>query len=588
MIKLSKNSAIVFEKRYLLRDAQGHLLETPEGLFRRVARAIAGAEVRFGGKEMAGQLEEAFYQLMTSFDFLPNSPTLMNAGTRLNQLSACFVLPVDDSLKSIFSTLKNAAIIQQSGGGTGFNFSRLRPRGDFLSRTGGEASGPVSFMKVFNAATEHVKQGGRRRGANMGILNADHPDILEFIQVKRDGVSLTNFNLSVGIQDRFMQAVDQDARWELRHPGSGKPVSAIPAREIWQQILQSAWECGDPGLIFLDEINRKNPTPGLGPINATNPCGEVPLLEWEACNLGSINLSNMVTARGGKNVINWTKIRQVVKLAIRFLDNVIEINRYPGKEIRERVLGNRKIGLGVMGWAEMLIMLKIPYDNEEAVVLGRKVMQFIQKESFGASVELARTRGVFPNWEKSIYYPNIKIRNATRTSIAPTGTISMLANTSSSIEPLFALMFNRRNILDGENLLEINRLLPDILNAQYEVTSDHDTSTLEQLIGDLPEEVKRLFPTALNIPWQYHLKHQLAFQKYTDNAVSKTINLPYSATTEDISRAYRMAWQGRAKGITVYRNRSKSGQVLYSMEEEEKYLPHISDEGLGECKVCVE
>lgn len=587
MLKLSKNSRFVLEKRFLLRDAEGRHLESPEGLFRRVALAVAKAEVHFGNPDLVESLAAGFYEMMTSFDFLPNSPTLMNAAMSNAQLSACFVLPVEDNLKSIFETLKNAAVIQQSGGGTGFNFSKLRPRGDFLAKTGGEAAGPVSFIKVFNATTEHVKQGGRRRGANMGILNIDHPDILEFINVKRDGISLANFNLSVGISDAFMHAVEQNAAWQLKNPRSGKVKKEIPAKDLWDAITKAAWECGDPGLVFLNTINRKNPIPSLGKINATNPCGEVPLLDYEACNLGSINLANMVRPRGKVMVINWQKLKTVIDLAIRFLDNVIEVNHYPLQEIEEMAKGNRKIGLGLMGWADMLIKLKIPYDSDAAVKLGGKLMQFVRKESFQSSITLAKERGVFPNWNNSIYYPYIKIRNATRTGIAPTGTISILANTSSSIEPLFALVFDRRNILDGEHLREVNPLLAEELITSGKIKSVDELANSDDLLKFLSDDLLKIYRTALDISWQYHLRHQLIFQKYTDNAVSKTINLQERATVEEISNAYRTAWKSQAKGITLYRDRSKTQQVLYT-EETNKNIPILDHEGLGACKVCAE
>jgi ribonucleoside-diphosphate reductase alpha chain len=587
MLNLSENSKFVLQKRFLRRDAKNRLLESPEDLFKRVASAVARAEVLFGNPDLEDSLAEGFYEMMTAFDFLPNSPTLMNAGTPLNQLSACFVLPVEDDLKSIFETLKNAAIIQQSGGGTGFNFSKLRPRGDFLARTGGEAAGPVSFMKVFDATTDHVKQGGRRRGANMAILNVDHPDILEFINVKRDGISLRNFNLSVGISDAFMQAIEQDSIWRLKNPRSGEVKQEIPAKALWDAIIQAAWECGDPGLIFLDTINRKNPTPGLGEINATNPCGEVPLLDYEACNLGSINLANMVRPKGSQWVINWQKLKTVIHLAVRFLDNVIEVNHYPLPAIRDAAKGNRKIGLGVMGWADMLIKLKIPYDSHEAIKLGGKIMRLIKRESFQASVDLAKERGVFAHWDKSIYYPYVQIRNATRTSIAPTGTISILANTSSSIEPLFALVFDRQNILDGEHLREVNPLLASDLIKLGQIKSADELINSDLLLKDLPDDLLKIYRTALDISWQYHLKHQMIFQKYTDNAVSKTINLPKGATIEQVSNVYLTAWKNPAKGITIYRNRSRSEQVLYA-EDINKNIPVLNHEGLGDCKVCVE
>jgi len=581
---LSPSALKVLESRYLLRNENGVLIETPEKLFRRVASKVAEAELKFGDTSQKVIWEAEFFRILTSLDFLPNTPTLMNAGTQLGQLSACFVLPVEDNLPAIFDTLKNAALIQQSGGGTGFNFSRLRPEGSYITKTGGTASGPVSFMQVFDATTEHVKQGGKRRGANMGILNVDHPDILKFINIKKEQGVLQNFNISVGISDAFMNGVERNAGWDLINPVNGKIVSTVNSRAIWNEIIKSAWESGDPGLIFLDEINRKNPVPGIGKIEATNPCGEVPLQPFEACNLGSVNLCNMVKEKGGKSVTDWDKLSETVRLGIRFLDNVVEINNYLLPEIENIARGNRKTGLGVMGWAEMLIKLGIPYDSDQAVEFGSAIMKFINEKSFEYSCKLAESRGVFPNWEKSIYYPHTKIRNATRTSIAPTGTISIIADTSSSIEPLFALAFERKHVLNGETMKEINHLLVEKIGSEKisALSNLNDAS----LIKMVPENIRGLFHTALNISWENHLKHQAAFQQYTDNAVSKTINMPESATTEDVERAYKMAWQMKAKGITIYRYNSKHAQVL-NVPSEESEFPALLHDGTASCKVCV-
>lgn len=589
MQELSNNALKTLQLRYLRRDDHGNLNESPDGLFRRVAKAVAQAEALFGKPQQVELKEKAFYELMSSLSFLPNSPTLMNAGTDHGQLSACYVLPVDDSMGPIFETLKNAALIQQSGGGTGFNFSRLRPENDFLSHSGGTASGPVSFMQIFDAATHHIKQGGKRRGANMGILNVDHPDILQFVTAKKKADVLTNFNISVGITDAFMQAVETGSEWELKHPITGKAESKVNARELWEIIVQSAWESGDPGLVFLDEIESGNPTPGVGRIQATNPCGEVPLLPYEACNLGSIHLAKMLKKENGQYTIDWEKLSATVFTAIRFLDNVIEVNNYVIPEISDMVKGNRKVGLGVMGWAEVLIMLGIPYDSDAAIELGEKLMAFVNDESMKASQELAAERGVFPNWEKSIYYPHNPVRNATRTSIAPTGTISIIANTTSSIEPVFALVFERRNVLNGEVMPEVNQLflsrLKDIGYSEEQVLGHFSSDAEQDFIDSLPGEIKQLFPTALNISYKYHIMHQVAFQKHTDNAVSKTINLPESATVEDVENAYLMAWKNKAKGITIYRYNSKQTQVLNQLHKEH-HVPALMQDGVGTCKVC--
>jgi ribonucleoside-diphosphate reductase alpha chain len=581
MLHLTENSEKVLQQRYLRKDAHGSIIETPEGLFRRVAKAVAAAELQWSKNDPAFW-EEKFYRIMSELLFLPNSPTLMNAGTPQSQLSACFVLPVEDSLPGIFTTLKEAVLIQQSGGGTGFNFSHLRPKDDVVAEYGGTAAGPVSFMRVFDTATEHIKQGGKRRGANMGILNVDHPDIAEFIRAKRTMNALNNFNISVGITDDFMHVLEFNGEWRLIHPNNKKVVKIVSANQIWDDIIESAWQTGDPGLIFLDTINTTNPTPGVGNIEATNPCGEVPLLPYEPCNLGSINLSKCIKEEKGGNTIDWGLLEEIVETAVRFLDNVIDVNHYITPETRSMALGNRKIGLGIMGWAELLIQLEIPYDTEEALQLAEQLMEFVQQNSLEASAKLAEERGVFPNWEKSIYFPAIPVRNATRTSIAPTGTISILADTSSSVEPLFALAFQREHVLNEETLFSINPLFIKYLQSHHL----YSEKTREQLIEEgvvqnmqaLPVHIKRLFKTALEISPDWHLQHQLAFQKYTDNAVSKTINLPATASRKQVDEIYKAAWRHKAKGITIFRNRSKGKQVL---------SPGIRS-GIKACKVCIE
>ena len=488
-------------------------MESPSDLFRRVARAVAQAELEYGTVNEAARWEEEFYKAMAGLLFLPNSPTLMNAGTPSGQLSACFVLPVEDSLDSIFTALKQAALIQKSGGGTGFNFSQLRPRGDFIHSSGGQSSGPVSFMKIYDATTENIKQGGKRRGAKMGILNIDHPDIEAFIQVKMDEDALRNFNISVGMRDTFMEAVKHDAVWNLIHPVSKRVVKKVKAKKLWELIVRCAWQHGDPGLIFLDAIHKNNPLPALGEIIATNPCAEMPLLPYESCNLGSINLARMVYKKKGKFEIDWQKIQSTITLATRFLDNVIDVNYYEVPQIRAMTLGNRKIGLGVMGWAEMLIQLGIPYQSQEALHLAEMLMQFINRHSFLASIQLARERGTFPNWKKSNYAARqLEIRNATRTSIAPTGSISILANTSSSIEPLFALAYQRQNVLNDQTLLEVNQLFVAHLKSQHLYTDTLmgeivSSGNLKQH-NNLPESTKNLFKTSLEIPYPTHLRHQ--------------------------------------------------------------------------------
>ncbi len=559
-MQLSENALKVLQARYLLKDEKARIIETPEEMFSRVSSGVAGAERLYN--EDAAYWEDKFHALMTSLKFLPNSPTLMNAGKPMGQLAACFVLPVEDSMKSIFDTLKNAALILQSGGGTGFSFSRLRPRKDMVRSTGGVASGPVSFIKIYNTATEVIKQGGARRGANMGMLRVDHPDILEFIKIKRDSRELTNFNISVSITDAFIRALKSDAEYDLINPRSGATAGRLRAKDVFNEIVESAWETGDPGLIFIDRINMANPTPLIGAFESTNPCGEQPLLPFEACVLGSINLS--LYASGGK--IDFESLGDSVKTAVRFLDDSIDANRYPLPEIEKMHKGNRKIGLGVMGWADMLILMGIPYDHRRAFELARMVMKFIQDTARQASVYLAEKRGTFPNFRGSRYDADgmPKVRNATTTTVAPTGTISTIADCSSGIEPIFAIAY-KRLVLDTE-LYEINKYFVEIAKKQ----GFYSDAVMSRVLGngnlrgikEIPSGVKKLFKTALEIPYEDHIDMQVAFQEYTDNAVSKTINLPHKATKEDVARAYLLAYEKGAKGITVFRYAAKKGTLV--------------------------
>jgi len=591
-LKLSRNALQVLEARYLRRDKEGRIKESPEQLFERVAQAVAYAELIEGNAGDAAFWQEEFYRLLTSLDFLPNSPTLMNAGTSMGQLSACFVLPVEDTMEGIFEAVKQMALIQRTGGGTGFSFSRLRPRDDLVSSTGGEASGPVSFMKIFDCATENIKQGGKRRGANMGILRVDHPDILEFITAKLDGVTLQNFNISVGITDAFMDALLHDLPYDLIHPRTGLSIRRLSARRVFDTIVDTAWQTGDPGLVFLDTINRTNPIPHLGKIEATNPCGEIPLLPYESCNLSSINLAHMVIEHGGRTELHWDKLRSTVHKGVRFLDDVITVSRYSLPKIEKVTRGNRKIGLGVMGFADMLIKLGIPYDSGEAVGMADRLMYFIAGEAMKASQQLAEERGVFPNWKGSIYEAqNVMVRNATRTAIAPTGTISIIADTSAGIEPLFALAYRRSHVLSGRTLYETSPVFLDYLQRHKMDVRGLVECILEkghlrevESVKDLSDEVKRLFVTALDISPERHISIQTAFQRHIDNSVSKTINLPEEATPRDIARVYRSAWELGLKGITVYRYGSKSKQILeLGIDEEARQFEHSSKCDPGEC-----
>jgi ribonucleoside-diphosphate reductase alpha chain len=566
-IKLSDNALRVLERRYLTKDGEGRVIETPQELFRRVARHIASAELIYNPKVDVSLYEEAFYQLMETLEFLPNSPTLMNAGRELGQLSACFVIPIEDSMESIFDAVKYTALIHKSGGGTGFSFSRLRPERDRVGSTGGIASGPVSFMRAFDATTDVIKQGGMRRGANMAILNVDHPDILKFIAAKEDQEALTNFNLSVAVTDEFMKAVEKGTDYNLVNPRTGEVTDKLNAKEVFDKIVDMAWRTGDPGVVFIDEINRHNPTPKLGKIESTNPCGEQPLLPFESCNLGSINLSKMVADKDGQPYIDYDKLSQTVKLAVRFLDNVIEVNQFPLPEIAEMTKTTRKIGLGVMGFADMLIQLGIPYDSEQGLVVAEEIAHFISAEADKASIELAQERGVFPAFQESIYDTpdGPRFRNASRTTIAPTGSLSIIANCSSGIEPLFALSYVR-HILEGEEFIEVNPYFEEMAKSQGFYSPDLMKQLAEgkrlKDVEEVPEEIKRLFITAHDISPEWHVKMQAAFQKFTDSAVSKTVNFPHEATPEDVAKVYMLAYQEGLKGITIYRDRSRESQVL--------------------------
>jgi ribonucleoside-diphosphate reductase alpha chain len=586
--KLTVNALEVLRKRYLLKDEEERIVETPSQMFRRIAEAIANVDKQYGVNPE--ESEKIFYTMMAKLEFLPNSPTLFNAGTELGQLSACFVLPVEDSLESIFTAVKNMALIEKTGGGVGFDFSRLRPKGDIVKSTKGVASGPVSFMRIFDVATEVIKAGGRRRGAMMGILRVDHPDIIEFITSKTKTGALSNFNISVAVTDDFMETLEENGEYWLINPRNREKVKSLRAKEIWDLIAKSAWESGDPGVIFIDEINRHNPTPQIGRIEATNPCGEQPLLPYESCNLGSINLSRMVE----NGEISWEKLRETVGNAVHFLDNVIDANKYPLKEIEVITKANRKIGLGVMGFADMLIKLGIRYDSEEALQLAEKLMRFIQEEARRKSVEIAEERGSFPNFEKSIWKDKYSaLRNATVTTIAPTGTISIIAGCSSGIEPIFAISFIR-NVLGGTRLFETNPL--------FEVTAKergfYNAKLLEEIaktgsvqkIDRVPDDVKQIFVTALDIKPEWHVKMQAAFQKYTDNAVSKTVNLPTNAKVEDVKKVFELAWELKCKGVTVFRYGSKPEQVLYIGEVKTKEATFVTAESeyAGGCptKLC--
>ncbi len=588
-VKISVNSAKVLKERYLRKDENGRIIETPDGLFWRVANNIAQGDAEYGAdRQTVEKTAKEFFDIMADMVFMPNSPTLMNAGNELQQLSACFVLPVEDSLEGIFDSVKHAAIIHQSGGGTGFGFSRLRPRNDMVMSTRGVASGPVSFMRVFNAATDVIKQGGKRRGANMAILRVDHPDVLDFITLKQDLSEMTNFNISVAVTEKFMQAVEQNADYPLINPRSGNVVQWLPAKQVFDLLVASAWRTGDPGIVFIDRINRDNPTPRLGEMESTNPCGEQPLLPYEACNLGSINLAKFIkpgaavmgsggakgSAAKSKNVddrILWDELAKATHTSIHFLDNVVTMNRYPLPQIQKIATENRRIGLGVMGFADMLLAMGISYDTEEANQLGEKLMRFINIESKKAAIDLADTRGVFKNWRGSVYdVPGgPKLRNCTTTTIAPTGTISMIADCSSGIEPIFAVTFIK-NVMDGQELLYINPYFEAIAKERGFYSEQLMRKVAEegtiQHIEEIPADVRRLFVTAQDIKPYWHLRMQAAFQRHCDNAVSKTINFAHEAAVDDVRDTYMLAYKFGLKGVTMFRDGSRDQQVLQTQK----------------------
>ena len=610
-ISLSENAIKVLEKRYLKRDKEGVPTETPQDLFYRVASTLANADKQFGASESEVKAAiEQFYDYITNRYFMPNSPTLMNAGRELGQLAACFVLPVEDSLEGIFETVKNTALIHKSGGGTGFSFSRLRPKNDVVRSTMGVSSGPVSFMEVFNAATEAVKQGGTRRGANMGILRVDHPDILDFINCKSDNNKLNNFNISVAITDEFMEALKEGRDYNLFHPKTKLPVGALSAKAVFDLIVDGAWRNGEPGIVFIDKMNYDNPTPQVGAIESTNPCGEVPLLPYEACNLGSINLGLMLKEINGEKVVDWDKLADVTKMAIHFLDNVIAINNYPLPQIGEMVQNNRKIGLGVMGWADMLMQLGIAYNSEEGTKLASQIMEFIDYHSKVKSIEFAKTRGKFNNFKGSIYdgqnfltkkykgksagkisddmwaeldseIAKVGIRNATTTCIAPTGTISMIASASGGIEPLFGLVFIR-DVMDGTIMLEVNPVFEKYAKEHGfysdELMKQISVDGTVAYCKEVPDEAKKIFVAAHDVSPYWHVRMQAAFQLHTDNAVSKTVNFEEQATREEVADSYVLAYENNLKGITVYRNNSRQYQPMNLEKKDEKdgvKLPEI-------------
>jgi len=565
-MKLTENAVKVLEKRYLKKDADGNVVETPEEMFRRVARAVAEADKFYDDAADIDKVEQEFFEMMSNLEFLPNSPTLMNAGRPLGQLSACFVLPIEDTMEGIFETIKQAAMIHKSGGGTGFSFSRIRPKGSTVNSTGGVASGPVSFMKVYNAATEAVKQGGTRRGANMGILRVDHPDILEFITCKQDNAEINNFNISVGLTEEFMKAVEENRDYELVNPHDKKVVGKLNAREVFNKIVDSAWRNGEPGIIFLDRLNKDNVVPELGEIESTNPCGEQPLLPYESCNLGSINLSAMTKENNGRTEIDYDKLERTVFKAVHFLDNVIDVNNYPLERIAEMTRSTRKIGLGVMGFADLLFKLRVSYASDEGIELAEEIMRFIREKGREASIQLAKQRGTFPLYEKSTYKDlGLKLRNATVTTIAPTGTLSIIAGVSSGIEPVFALSYIR-NVMDNTELLEVNPVFEQVAREEGFYSEEFMRRIAQKGnihdMAEIPEHIRKVFITAHEVSPLWHIKMQAAFQKYTDNAVSKTVNFRHEATRDEVAEVFQLAYKLGCKGVTIYRDGSRDMQVL--------------------------
>ncbi len=591
---LSLNAIRILESRYLLKDENGKLIENPIQLFERVAKTIVSAEEKYVGKKNVNEYYKKYFDIMNNLDFVPNSPTLMHAGTKLNILSACFVLPIEDSLDGIFKTMHNAAKIHQAGSGTGFSFSRIRPKGSFVSSINGYASGPISFIKLYNMETKIVNMGGKQRGANMAVLRVDHPDILEFITCKQTEGDIAHFNISVALTDKFMQALEVNGSYDLIDPKTKQIVSKMSAKSVFDLIVNMAWTNGEPGIIFIDEINRYNFVPNMGELESTNPCGEQPLLPYESCNLGSINLANMV--KDGK--IEWDKLRETVAIATRFLDNVIDVNRYPIPEIEKVTKTSRKIGLGIMGWADMLLQLKIPYNSDDAVYLAEKVMKFINDVGVETSVSLGKEKGSFPafkdsKWEQDGYE---SMRNATVTTIAPTGTISMIADASSGIEPLFSIAYTKI-ALDEKEFVYVNKYFESEAKRRgfyseelmYKIAREGGIQHLDEV----PEDVKKLFVTTHDIGTEWHVKMQSAFQKHTHNAVSKTINMPHDSTIEDVRNAYLSAYRLGCKGLTVYREGSREIEVLKrgvkeKPKEEKPTIQKIIGKQIpkDECPIC--